>query len=81
VRAAVLEREKVVALKKPKKIKLDIGTKTALVVSVILLLLMVVFPLVNILSRAFEATGREVFSNIFKSQVIRNVIMLSLIHI
>lgn len=75
VSAAVLEKEKAVMLKKPKKIKLDVGTKAALIVSVFLLLLMVVFPLINILSRAFEATGQEVFANIFKSQVIRNVIM------
>ncbi len=35
---------------------------------------MVVFPLLNILSRAFEETGKEVFSNIFTSAVIRGVI-------
>ena len=72
---AVVERDKAAVLKKPKKIKLDIGTKAALIVSVLLLLLLVVFPLLNILTRAFEETGLEVFANIFKSQVIRNVIM------
>jgi len=62
VSTAVIEKDKAVALKKPKKIKLDIGTKTALIISVALLLLMVVFPLLNILTRASEGTGREVFA-------------------
>lgn len=59
---------------KVKRIQLDIGTKTTLIIAIFLLLLMVVFPLLNILSRAFEETGKEVFSNIFTSAVIRGVI-------
>ena len=76
---AVIEKDKAVALKKPKKIKLDIGTKTALIISVALLLLMVVFPLLNILTRASEGTGREVFANIFESAVTRKIIMNTII--
>ena len=76
---AVIEKDKAVALKKPKKIQLDIGTKTALIVSVALLLLMVVFPLLNILTRASEGTGREVFANILESAVTRKIIMNTII--
>jgi hypothetical protein len=79
VSTAVLEKEKAVALKKPKKIRLDIGTKTALILSVALLLLMVVFPLLNILTRASEGTGREVFANIFESAVTRKIILNTII--
>lgn len=73
------EDKKAVALKKKSGIKLDIGTKTTLIISVFLLLLMVVFPLLNILSRAFEETGKEVFANIFSSSVIRGVIKNTII--
>ncbi len=73
------ESKKAVTLKKKNGIKLDIGTKTTLIISVFLLLLMVVFPLLNILSRAFEETGKEVFSNIFSSAVIRGVIKNTII--
>ena len=76
---AVIEKDKAVALKKPKKIKLDIGTKTALIISVVLLLLMVVFPLLNILTRASEGTGREVFANIFESAVTRKIIINTIV--
>jgi fumarate reductase subunit D len=79
VSTAVVERDKPVALKKPKKIKLDIGTKTALIISVALLLLMVVFPLLNILTRASEGTGREVFGNILESAVTRKIILNTII--
>jgi iron(III) transport system permease protein len=79
VSTAVLEKEKAVTLKKPRKIKLDIGTKTALIISVALLLLMVVFPLLNILTRASEGTGREVFANIFESAVTRKIILNTII--
>ena len=73
------DSKKAVTLKKKNGIKLDIGTKTTLIISVFLLLLMVVFPLLNILSRAFEETGKEVFSNIFSSAVIRGVIKNTII--
>ena len=76
---AVLEKEVAVSTKKPKKIRLDIGTKTALIVSVALLLLMVVFPLLNILTRASEGTGREVFANIFESAVTRKIIVNTIV--
>jgi len=79
VSTAVLDKEKAVTLKKPRKIKLDIGTKTALIISVALLLLMVVFPLLNILTRASEGTGREVFANIFESAVTRKIILNTII--
>jgi iron(III) transport system permease protein len=35
---------------------------------------MVVFPLLNILTRAFDETGQEVFSNILTSEVVRKII-------
>ena len=79
VSTALLETEKAATPKKPKKIKLDIGTKTALIVSVALLLLMVVFPLLNILTRASEGTGREVFANIFESAVTRKIIVNTIV--
>jgi len=75
VSSAVVEKADTATLKKPKKIKLDVGTKAALIISVALLLLMVVFPLVNILTRASEGTGREVFGNILESAVTRKIIM------
>lgn len=62
------------ALKKKSGIKLDIGTKTILIISVFLLLLMVVFPLLNIFTRAFDESGKEVFSTIFTSEVVRGII-------
>ena len=76
---AVIEKDKAATLKKPKKIRLDIGTKTALIISVALLLLMVVFPLLNILTRASEGTGREVFANILESAVTRKIILNTII--
>ena len=76
---AVIEKDTAVTLKKPKKIRLDIGTKTALIISVALLLLMVVFPLLNILTRASEGTGREVFANILESAVTRKIILNTII--
>ena len=76
---AVLEKEVAASTKKPKKIRLDIGTKTALIISVALLLLMVVFPLLNILTRASEGTGREVFANIFESAVTRKIIINTIV--
>jgi len=79
VSTAVIEKDNAVALKKPKEIQLDIGTKTALIVSVALLLLMVVFPLLNILTRASEGTGREVFANILESAVTRKIIMNTIV--
>jgi len=75
----VIEKDTAVTLKKPKKIRLDIGTKTALIISVALLLLMVVFPLLNILTRASEGTGREVFANILESAVTRKIILNTII--
>ena len=62
------------ALKKKSGIKLDIGTKTVLIISVFLLLLMVVFPLLNIFTRAFDESGKQVFSTIFTSEVVREII-------
>lgn len=62
------------ALKKKNGIKLDIGTKTVLIIAVFLLLLMVVFPLLNIFTRAFDESGKEVFSTIFTSEVVREII-------
>jgi len=62
------------ALKKKSGIKLDIGTKTILIISVFLLLLMVVFPLLNIFTRAFDESGKQVFSTIFTSEVVRGII-------
>jgi iron(III) transport system permease protein len=70
----VLETKSAAPLKKKNGIKLDVGTKTTLILSVFLLLLMVVFPLLNILTRAFDETGREVFSNILTSEVVRTII-------
>jgi iron(III) transport system permease protein len=70
----VLETKSAAPLKKKNGIKLDVGTKTTLILSVFLLLLMVVFPLLNILTRAFDETGREVFSNILTSEVVRKII-------
>ncbi len=70
----MLETKSAAPLKKKNGIKLDVGTKTTLILSVFLLLLMVVFPLLNILTRAFDETGREVFSNILTSEVIRTII-------
>lgn len=34
---------------------------------------MVVFPLLNILTRAFDETGQEVFSNILTSEVVEKL--------
>jgi iron(III) transport system permease protein len=62
------------APRKKNGIKLDIGTKTILIISVFLLLLMVVFPLLNIFTRAFDESGKEVFSTIFTSEVVRGII-------
>ena len=62
------------ALKKKSGIKLDIGTKTVLIIAVSLLLLMVVFPLLNIFTRAFDESGKQVFSTIFTSEVVREII-------
>ena len=70
----MLETKSAAPLKKRNGIKLDVGTKTTLILAVFLLLLMVVFPLLNILTRAFDETGREVFSNIFTSEVVRKII-------
>ncbi len=70
----MLETKSAAPLKKKNGIKLDVGTKTTLILSVFLLLLMVVFPLLNILTRAFDETGREVFSNILTSEVVRTII-------
>jgi iron(III) transport system permease protein len=61
-------------LKKKSGIKLDIGTKTVLIIAVSLLLLMVVFPLLNIFTRAFDESGKQVFSTIFTSEVVREII-------
>jgi iron(III) transport system permease protein len=62
------------ALKKKSGIKLDIGTKTVLIIAVSLLLLMVVFPLLNIFTRAFDESGKAVFSTILTSEVVRGII-------
>jgi iron(III) transport system permease protein len=70
----VLETKSAAPLKRKNGIKLDVGTKTTLILAVFLLLLMVVFPLLNILTRAFDETGREVFSNILTSEVVRKII-------
>lgn len=70
----MLETKSAAPLKKKNGIKLDVGTKTTLILAVFLLLLMVVFPLLNILTRAFDETGREVFSNILTSEVVRKII-------
>ena len=72
--AAVLASSQTAIRKSKNGVKLDVGTKALLIMSVFLLLLMVVFPLVNILSRAFEESGKEVFANILTSEVIRRVI-------
>lgn len=70
----MLETKSAAPLKRKNGIKLDVGTKTTLILAVFLLLLMVVFPLLNILTRAFDETGREVFSNILTSEVVRKII-------
>ncbi len=70
----MLETKAAAPLKKKNGIKLDVGTKTTLILAVFLLLLMVVFPLLNILTRAFDETGQEVFSNILTSEVVRKII-------
>lgn len=70
----MLETKSAAPLKKKNGIKLDVGTKTTLILAVFLLLLMVVFPLLNILTRAFDETGQEVFSNILTSEVVRKII-------
>ena len=70
----MIETKAAAPLKKKNGIKLDVGTKTTLILAVFLLLLMVVFPLLNILTRAFDETGREVFSNILTSEVVRKII-------
>jgi iron(III) transport system permease protein len=67
------------APRKKNGIKLDIGTKTILIISVFLLLLMVVFPLLNIFTRAFDESGKEVFSTIFTSEVVRGIIKNTII--
>ena len=70
----MLEIKSAAPLKKKSGVKLDVGTKTTLILAVFLLLLMVVFPLLNILTRAFDETGLEVFSNILTSEVVRGII-------
>ena len=45
-----------------------------MIISVFLLLLMVVFPLLNIFTRAFDESGKQVFSTIFTSEVVRGII-------
>lgn len=70
----MIETKAAAPLKKKNGIKLDVGTKTTLILAVFLLLLMVVFPLLNILTRAFDETGQEVFSNILTSEVVRKII-------
>ena len=70
----MLETKSAAPLKKKSGVKLDVGTKTTLILAVFLLLLMVVFPLLNILTRAFDETGLEVFSNILTSEVVRGII-------
>jgi iron(III) transport system permease protein len=79
ITTTAIEEKKTSPLKKKNGIKLDIGTKTTLILAVFLLLLMVVFPLLNILTRAFDETGQEVFANILTSAVVRGIIKNTII--
>jgi iron(III) transport system permease protein len=79
ITTTTIEEKKTSSLKKKNGIKLDIGTKTTLIIAVFLLLLMVVFPLLNILTRAFDETGQEVFANILTSAVVRGIIKNTII--
>ena len=68
--------------KRSKKVGLDRITKVILVVTIALLLMLIVFPLGNILFTATHENGRAVFSSMFSSsvtqQIVKNTIFLGL---
>ncbi len=69
-------------LRQNKGIKLDLPTKITLGVIILILTLLVIFPLLNILLRAFEPEGRVIFGMALSSpvtrQIIKNTVLLGI---